>query len=109
MNASLEASARVAVSVYRELLDDGVEMWSLAQDIKDVQPEADLEERISIAEAVLTAVLENGAILGHLNLQANAKFVPWPAEGAIARAVGAWRELGRDPNIGEIGWVVLPE
>jgi hypothetical protein len=97
----------VATEISRELDEDYVEMWKLPRRIREEWPDATGEEVRAVAEIALTMLVRAGARLGDIDWQAE-EFRPWPASGAVSRAIDAWARLGREPNMGDIGWLDKP-
>jgi hypothetical protein len=97
----------VAAEISRELDEDYVEMWKLPRRIREEWPDATGHEVQAVAEIVLTMLVEAGARLGDIDWQAE-EFRPWPPVGAVGRAMDAWVRLGREPNMGDIGWLDKP-
>ena len=66
-----------------------------------------------IAESILRALIARGVCFGQLALGEPGepvKFVPSTDPNVVDLVVvmAAWRRLGRDPNMGEVGWLDLP-
>ena len=100
-------AATVVASISQELDEDYVEMWKLSWCIREEWPEATGREVRSVAEVALTMLVEAGSQLGDIDWETG-EFLPWPSGGAVERAVGAWDRLGREPNMGDIGWLYKP-
>ncbi|MCP2273717.1 hypothetical protein LV75_006248 [Actinokineospora diospyrosa] len=95
----------VAEALSRELDDDYVEFWSLLWHLRRALPEADDELLQAVARPILVALTGSGVVLGDLNGDTGT-FLPWGnASTAVDTAMAMWRELGRDPNMGDIGWL----
>ena len=56
-----------------------------------------------LARAVLVSLVNSGAQFGHLANDGG--FEPWERPGDVGRVLAEWRELGRDPNMGDICWI----
>ena len=106
MTSRLTVAASVAITIYRELDDDYVGLWVLAWHVRRALPQVGDDDVRDISAAVLEALVGQDAALGTLD-GATGFFYPWDADAAVAVAMSAWRDLGRDPNIGEIGWLAL--
>jgi hypothetical protein len=94
----------VAASISRELDEDYVEIWKLPRHIRAQWPEATEREVWSVAGIVLTMLVEAGSRLGDIDWETG-EFRPWPPGDAVDRAMGEWDRLGREPNMGDIGWL----
>jgi hypothetical protein len=105
MTDEMTVVASVAVLVHRELDDDYVGLWTLPWRIRRALPEAAGSLVREIAAAVLEALVANGAAIGSLD-GTTGTFEPWETHGAVESIMSAWRALGRDPNIGEVAWIV---
>lgn len=105
MSDPLRVMAETAISLYRELREDWVEVWVIPGRVRYLVPDVSDERCQAISEAILRALVANGVQLG--SWEANSALTPWPADGAVDRVMREWRALGRDPDIGEIGWLVL--
>jgi hypothetical protein len=98
----------VAEMIREELDDDGVELWVIARELRRLlPPDVTTDDIRHRAESVMRRLVAQGAELGHLTDQG--EFRVWICENPVATALSIWRQLGRDPNIGEIGWLTLPE
>ncbi len=106
MTSNLTVAASVAILVYRELEDDYVGLWKVPWHIRRAVPAASDDETREISAAVLEALIAQDATIGILD-ETTGSFDPWDREAAVDIAMSAWRNLGRDPNIGEIGWLAL--
>ena len=100
-------ASTVAASIDRELDEDYVEMWKLPRRIREQWPEATEREVRSAVMMVLAILVKAGTQLGEIDWE-TADFHPWPAEGAVERVMSAWDRLGREPNMGDIGWLYKP-
>ena len=94
----------VADTVRTELNDDYVGLWIVPWHVRRALPSATEGIVRDLSEMILTGLLGVGAVLGDLDGESGL-FIPWPASGAIEAAMDAWRALGRDPNIGDVGWL----
>jgi hypothetical protein len=104
MTGRMTLVASVVSAVADELEDDFVGLWVVPWHIRRALPEADDAEVQEIASAVLTALLARGARLGELD-ESTGAFREWPRHDAAGRAMMKWVQLGRDPSIGEVGWL----
>ena len=105
MTDDMTVAASVAMLVQRELDDDYVGLWALPWHIRRALPEASDSQVCEIAAAVLEALVAAGATIGSLD-ETTGTFDPWETGGAVESVISAWRSLGRDPNIGEVAWIV---
>ncbi|MEZ5125002.1 MAG: hypothetical protein R2826_01955 [Thermoleophilia bacterium] len=103
-DSTVTIAVKVALAVSRELADDYVEMWELPVHIRHAWPRATNEEVCDLALSILSGLIASGVVLGDLDGDSG-KFLPWSEEDPVGRAGSEWRRLGRDPNIGEIGWL----
>lgn len=92
--------------IMRELAEDGVELWVVARSIRDALPNASDDRVRDIASGVLDALLAQGAEIGDLD-ETSGVFSPWVRDDRVEHAMRAWQDLGRDPTIGEIGWIAV--
>jgi hypothetical protein len=97
----------VAASISVELDEDYVEMWKVSSEVRAQWPEATGREVWSVARIVLNMLVEAGSRLGEIDWETG-EFCPWPPDDAVDRAMGAWDRLGREPDMGEIGWLYKP-
>lgn len=106
MTSKLTVAASVAIVVHRELEDDYVGVWKVPWHIRRAVPEASDDDIREISAAVLEALVARDAAIGSLD-ETTGSFDPWDTDVAVDTAMSAWRNLGRDPNIGEVGWLAL--
>ncbi|MTD56096.1 hypothetical protein [Amycolatopsis pithecellobii] len=102
-----EASAAVAVAevISRELDEDYVGLWTLAWHLRRrLGSVSDVRIR-ELAEVILRGLAPSGVTVGDLSGETGI-FDEWPEPAGIERAISQWARLGRDPNIGEIAWLV---
>lgn len=81
-------------------------LWKIPWHIRRALPDAGDDEVREIAAAVLEALLNRDVAVGNLN-ETTGTFIPWAVANALERVMSAWRDLGRDPNIGEVAWLAL--
>ncbi|MBL7500538.1 hypothetical protein I6A84_29780 [Frankia sp. CNm7] len=98
----------VAVSVVmlirRELEDDYVGIWKVPWHIRRALPNAGDDQVQKIAASILGDLVAADVALGDLD-EETGTFLPWLATGAAEKVMAAWRDLGRDPNIGDVAWL----
>jgi hypothetical protein len=106
MTDDVTVTASIALMIRAELNDDDVGLWTVPWHIRLAIPDANDQDVQRIASRILISLLGTGASLGTLD-EEHGIFVPWSGEGAVDRAMTHWRQLGRDPNIGEVAWLGL--
>lgn len=101
-----EAAVAVAVGdlVSRELDEDYVGLWVVPWHIRSRLRSAEDELVREVAQAVLVGLSYSAVRVGTLN-EDSGMFTPWAAMDGVERAIRGWRELGRDPTIGEVAWL----
>lgn len=92
-------------AIEAEARADYVGLWVVMRDIAALEPEGDSDTRVGMLEAITEELLHRGVCFGQFNSQQ--RFMPWPSEDVVARMTNELNELGRAPDIGEIGWFVL--
>ena len=100
----LIAAANVAMIVRREVDEDYVGLWVIPWHVRRSVVRASDDRVREISVAALTALLQDGVLIGDLDGNTG-QFTPWSTDRPVAKVVADWRELGRDPNIGEIAWL----
>lgn len=92
-----------------ELLISGAEDWITASEVawvaKSVGGASTDEEVLAISLNLIQAAVEQG--LMEVGDVTDGGFIPWdlPPLDAVRRVEGAWRDLGRLPNLGEVCWL----
>lgn len=97
-------SGGVAESISRELDEDYVGLWVIPWLIRRRLTAATDVQVQELARAVLLGLSESAVRIGSLDADTGV-FTPWPLGEGLDRAFAEWRDLGRDPNIGEIAWL----
>ena len=95
----------VAEDVSRELDDDYVGLWVLPHGIRLHWPEASDDEVRSLTHSILSALTSNDVVLGDLDGNTG-EFSPWSVGNPVEAAMEAWVQLGHDPRLGDIAWLV---
>jgi hypothetical protein len=99
---------RVIQDALNESQEDYVGLWSLVWNVRHEFADANVQEIKELVLSTLQLLLSAyGLLIGDFKQD---KFFPWdctPSE-AITRVDTEWRKLGRDPDIGEIAWLVSP-
>lgn len=95
----------VVRDVERELMDDYVGVWVIPWRFRRLLPRADGDTVRILSEKVLQKLLSGGACLGDLDGNTG-EFSPLNTADPLAEVMEGWRLLGRDPNIGELAWLV---
>jgi hypothetical protein len=104
MTDSVTVAASVAILIHQELEDDYVGLWKLPWHIRRAYPAVADHQVQAIAAGILRALLARNVAIGNLD-ETTGDFDPWPLRDAVECAMAAWRDLGRDPNIGEVAWL----
>jgi hypothetical protein len=102
-----EAAAAVAVAeiISRELDEDYVGLWKLAWHLRRSLDTVTDEQVRELARVILQGLKASGVSVGELS-EATGAFDTWSEQAGIEKAITQWKQLGRDPNIGEIAWLV---
>jgi len=95
----------VVRDVERELMDDYVGLWVIPWRLRRLLPRADGDTVRNLSEKVLHELLSGGACLGELDGNTG-EFSSRNSADPVAEVMEGWRLLGRDPNIGELAWLV---
>ncbi|WP_157237194.1 hypothetical protein [Promicromonospora sukumoe] len=103
-NVALVA-ARIALLVDRELVNDGVEIWTLFWHVRRLVDRASDDEILEIVDAALRALLLSGVRVGEID-DRSGRFHLWADQDSADRLMKAIRDLGREPNMGDVGWLV---
>lgn len=100
-----EIAAAVAAgdALSRELDDDAVGVWKVAWHLRRALPSVPDAQLQELAEGVLRGLGESAVAVGELDDLG--VFHEWERDRGIDQAMARWRELGRDPNIGEVAWL----
>ncbi len=96
---------RPVESVLLSACDDWTGLWEVALDVREISLESREAEVRRLAIEALTHLLSQGWVrIGDLISDG---FMPWDlSDAAIIRRIDEeWSALGRDPDIGEIGWL----
>lgn len=94
----------VAASVRAEATEDYVGLWSVIRHLRQQMPHADDDALQSALGGVIHRVLSSGCVFGQFI--SDGGFVAWPEDQLIERVLDELASLGRDPDIGEVGWFV---
>lgn len=100
-------AVQVAITISRELDDDYVEIWKTPWHLRRELPTSGEELVIELADAILRGLQGSGIVVG--TIDPKGAFLPSRSqETAVDEVMKRWRALGRDPNMGEIGWLAWP-
>lgn len=99
------AVANVELAVSNELADDGVELWSLFRYTHQELPGASPAEVLEVVETTLRKLADNGTRFGQIDDETG-DFNVWDEDDPVGRIMAESRALGREPNIGDIAWLV---
>ncbi len=104
-----------ADSVFKGIVDecheDYVGLWVVVKDVRSAIP----DPQANIVDLTLSLIkrllLEGDIVAGNFNTEVDNDFHEWelPLDELIGRIRREWKELGRDPNIGEIVWFTASE
>jgi len=103
--STAEAVANVESAVSGELADDGVELWSLFRYTHRELPSASAGEVMEVVEQVLQNLIGGGVRVGETD-DKTGEFSYWNEDAPVARIMFEARALGREPNIGDVAWLV---
>lgn len=96
--------------IVHELQDDHIGLWSVLWEARRVFPEFSAEDsRLLVIRLVRDLLLSGVAFAGAPKGDAPG-FVRWQMtpDEAISRIDREWRDLGRDPRLGDIVWLTAP-
>lgn len=102
--STAEAIANVESAVSGELADDGVELWSLFRYAHRALPTTSAGEVMKVVEQVLQNLIDGGVRVGEIG-DITGEFSYWYEEAPVNR-MSEVRALGREPNIGDVAWLV---
>jgi len=94
-------------SILTELPEDFVGLWWIPSRLRDEFGISDPDELRRKSLLVAASVLaESEVVFGQFS---RGEFCHWPETGddAVRRIEREWRELGHEPDIGDIGWFDL--
>jgi hypothetical protein len=95
----------VAEKISRELDEDYVGLWTIPWHLRRALPDASDALVWELARAILGGLERSGLVVGDLDGYSGL-FIPWSGDTGVDTAMQRWRDLGRDPNIGEIAWLM---
>ncbi len=85
--------------------EDVVGLWMIVQSVdRLLGANHGSDNRLETA-SVCRALVSRGAVIGNFE---NGEYHIWPAETAIDRLLVGWWDLGRTPDIGEVGYLWKP-
>ena len=100
----IAAAVSTAEMVSRELDEDAVGLWKIAWHLRRALPSATATHVQELAEGVLRGLRATSVLVG--DLDDFGAFQEWDPDRSIDEVMARWRQLGRDPNIGEVAWLV---
>jgi hypothetical protein len=103
--AEVTAAVTVSERVSRELDDDYVGLWVIPWHLRRELPNASATTVREITESILRALTAQDVALGDLDGETG-EFLPWGVPDPVGAAMAGWALLGRDPNIGEVAWLL---
>lgn len=98
-------ASRIALLVDRELVEDGVEVWTMFWHARRMVERASDEGVLDVVEPALRALILSGVRVGKID-DDSGRFELWSDEGLAARVMAEIRNLGREPHMGDVGWLV---
>jgi hypothetical protein len=96
----------VVASVSSEAAEDYVGLWSVVRHLRRYLPHATDAALQSSLRDVIRRLMSSGCAFGQF--VDNVGFVVWPGDQIVEQVLDALASLGRDPDIGEVGWFVGP-
>jgi hypothetical protein len=102
-----EAAVAVGVAemISRELDEDYVGLWKVAWHLRQSLGSVSDQQVRELAAVILHGLLSSGLSVGELS-EESGEFNAWSGPAGIEHAMSEWASLGRDPNMGEIAWLV---
>jgi hypothetical protein len=95
----------VTALIDEELDDDFVELWSLAWSLRFEAPLVTPPEMAQMAEAVMRELVRGDVTLVRLDAP-RSELALIPSADPVGLVMEQWRALERDPEMGELGWMV---
>jgi hypothetical protein len=101
-----EALDALATRFRIEAAEDYVGLWSVVRGLRALMP--DVEDNIfQVAlDDLLRGLLDSPCVFGEFVDELG--FVTWPDDQVVNQLLLEVAALDRDPDIGEIGWFVIP-
>ena len=107
MENEAKALALVVLLTYQELQEDWVELWKIPWYIRYELPGV-ADDRVMEGSRIVLEVLLSDTNITFGNFSGDgAVFAAWDTDDPVPQIMAAWRALGRDPYMGEIGWLDL--
>jgi hypothetical protein len=100
----MDAVATVRDILAAELGSDFTGIWKLAWHLRTLAPGAPDSAIREMGESVLRQLVAAGAVIG--DLTETGDFAAWQRSDSVERTMRAWETLGRDPEIGDVAWLV---
>jgi len=97
-----QVAEAVAASVRTEAAEDYVGLWSVVRNLRQRMPDASEGAVQSALEDVIRRLLSSDCVFGQF--VDDLGFVAWPPDRLIEQVLDELATLGRDPDIGEVGW-----
>jgi len=96
---------KVRETIARELDEDYVEVWKIAWHLRRLLPTASDIEVEEEARLIISGLCASGVLVGDLTDEG---FVAWDRHDSVDEVIRRWHQLGRDPTIGEVAWLMRP-
>jgi len=93
---------KIAEGVLNELEEDYVGIWSIVKEIRCHIKEDSLV--LDTTLGVVKKILESGNVFAGKFYDETFRGIDAPIDVVLSKIVRDWKELGRDPDIGEIIW-----
>lgn len=104
----IAAITSTAVLLWRELQEDDIEMWWLVSRVRRRFAGLSDPEVRSTSTALALGLVDAGCLMGDMDAQTG-RVRAWDGDVGLEIA-RRWDALGgREPNMGDIGWLSMPD
>jgi hypothetical protein len=106
-----DMTSEIERGIVQESKDDIIGLWSILWEVKHHMPDISQSAAKTTTLKIVRRLIEERGLVAGRPERGGRSFIRWnlSTEETLKRIEHEWEELGREPNIGEIVWFVMPE